>query len=52
MSSDLAWTEEDAAVCDELRCGAWMTEDATTATSFGVGWRMLPLVTSSSVRRR
>uniref|UniRef100_A0A0D9YA85 Gnk2-homologous domain-containing protein n=1 Tax=Oryza glumipatula TaxID=40148 RepID=A0A0D9YA85_9ORYZ len=47
-SSDLAWTEEDAAVCDELRRGAWMMEDATTATSFGVGWRMLPLMTEDA----
>uniref|UniRef100_A0A0E0CL49 Uncharacterized protein n=1 Tax=Oryza meridionalis TaxID=40149 RepID=A0A0E0CL49_9ORYZ len=31
MSSDVVWTMEDATVGDELRRGAWMTENAAAS---------------------
>ncbi|BAS87411.1 Os03g0853275 [Oryza sativa Japonica Group] len=56
MSSDVAWTVEDAAAGDELRRGAWMMEDADTGDELRRGvdgggcgrWRRAPTWTVGS----
>ncbi|BAT05904.1 Os08g0478632 [Oryza sativa Japonica Group] len=52
MSSDMAWTVEDAAISDELRRGAWMTERTRPPPlSSDVAWTVEDAAAGDELRR-